>query len=654
MFSKNKRSLVFLILFFFWVGYVTFTSVQFYFLALKVAESQIEKRKEHLEYILKSNVSTLIKSTPESLKYKLDEAKKLGLINFFILQKDKEVVFFENKSGNVKDLDHNYVNFDIFIDTNDMTFKTIKLMDYKLTAGTYTNRNGIVLEIIRNMIFVILKDILVVTSILGIISFLILKDIINLSKTLSSRSRSDITKIKTRSAEAETLVKASLGLEGERVRLERLSETYGETVGPAIRHELNSGKEAPYNFPATLSRVDLNGYTQIFLEKDDSYLTSILNQYFERARETIERYNGLIYQFVGDEIVFIFKDEMSPDLSTESLATSCIRDLFAEAALIEQGLPEGANHYFKLKGSFAKGSMRFTQLDEGHAMSGLPLIESVRLLSLIDEKSHQVLAFFQESQAQTEGLAFIFDRKENHLKGFKEASLICRARDFNSIDWIFESNQWKQLSYFRSDAHTIAILKRLRMMAVTKRDDDIMQILMALKYHKFAQTSADLAREAELTLNTFLTGEAEDLLSTKSLSATVSLVGRLIPKDLWNESLQKSVTTLLTHKDPRVQANAIVVLGRYEYPARKIWDKMFSQNNRLAADTIMEVAKQQLNDEVIEALGRLLSSSTPVYVRSGEYARNQILKYYSEVDPVFAKTSPYLIKLRQLKASKAA
>lgn len=654
MFSKNKRSLVFLILFFFWVGYVTFTSVQFYFLALKVAESQIEKRKEHLEYILKSNVSTLIKSTPESLKYKLDEAKKLGLINFFILQKDKEVVFFENKSGNVKDLDHNYVNFDIFIDTNDMTFKTIKLMDYKLTAGTYTNRNGIVLEIIRDMIFVILKDILVVTSILGIISFLILKDIINLSKTLSSRSRSDITKIKTRSAEAETLVKASLGLEGERMRLERLSETYGETVGPAIRHELNSGKEAPYNFPATLSRVDLNGYTQIFLEKDDSYLTSILNQYFERARETIERYNGLIYQFVGDEIVFIFKDEMSPDLSTESLATACIRDLFAEAALIEQGLPEGANHYFKLKGSFAKGSMRFTQLDEGHAMSGLPLIESVRLLSLIDEKSHQVLAFFQESQAQTEGLAFIFDRKENHLKGFKEASLICRARDFNSIDWIFESNQWKQLSYFRCDAHTIAILKRLRMMAVTKRDDDIMQILMALKYHKFAQTSADLAREAELTLNTFLTGEAEDLLSTKSLSATVSLIGRLIPKDLWNESLQKSVTALLTHKDPRVQANAIVVLGRYEYPARKIWDKMFSQNNRLAADTIMEVAKQQLNDEVVEALGRLLSSSTPVYVRSGEYARNQILKYYSEVDPVFAKTSPYLIKLRQLKATKAA
>lgn len=646
--------MVFLILFFFWVGYVTFTSMQFYFLALKVAESQIEKRKEHLEYILKSNVSTLIKSTPESLKYKLDEAKKLGLINFFILQKDQEVVFFENKSGNVKELDHSYVNFDIFIDTNDMTFKTIKLMDYKLTAGTYTNKNGIVLEIIRDMIFVILKDILVVTSILGTISFLILKDIINLSKTLSSRSRSDITKIKTRSAEAETLVKASLGLEGERVRLEKLSETYGETVGPAIRHELNSGKTAPYNFPATLCRVDLNGYTQIFLDKDDSYLTTILNQYFARAREVIERYNGLIYQFVGDEIVFLFKDELSPDLSTEALATACMRDLFYEASKIEENLPPGANHYFKLKGSFAKGAMRFTQLDEGHALSGLPLIESVRLLSLVDDKSHQVLTFFQDAQPQTEGLAFIFDRKENHLKGFKEASLLCRVRDFNSIEWVFEQSSWKQLSYFRSDTQTIAILKKLRMMAVTKQDEAIMQILMALKYHRFSDTTAEVAQEAELTLNTFLTGEKEGLLTTKSLSATVSLIGRLIPRGLWNESLQNSLTALLSHKDPRVQANAIVVLGRYEYPARKIWDKMFSQNNRLAADTIMEVAKQQLNDEVLEALGRLLNNSNPVYVRSGEYARNHILDYYTKLDPVFSKTNVHLNKLRQMKTSKAA
>ena len=654
MFGKNKKSLLVLIISFFWLGYVSLTALQFYSQANKLSDYLIETRRNNMEFVLSSFASSLVNTHTDSLKDKLSQARKVHLIDFFILQDGTEPVFFEVNTGKLESVNRNYVNFNRLIEVGGLTLKTVKVLDYRLTVGINTDKPGTIKQTLWDMMPLFIKDIAIVTGILTLICYLVLKDIINLSKTLSSRSRSDITKIKTRSAEAETLVKASLGLEGERVRLERLSETYGETVGPAIRHELNSDKEAPYNFPATLSRVDLNGYTQIFLEKDDSYLTSILNQYFERARETIERYNGLIYQFVGDEIVFIFKDEMSPDLSTESLATACIRDLFAEAALIEQGLPEGANHYFKLKGSFAKGSMRFTQLDEGHAMSGLPLIESVRLLSLIDEKSHQVLAFFQESQAQTEGLAFIFDRKENHLKGFKEASLICRARDFNSIEWIFESNQWKQLSYFRSDAHTIAILKRLRMMAVSKRDDDIMQILMALKYHKFAQTSADLAREAELTLNTFLTGEAEDLLSTKSLSATVSLVGRLIPKDLWNESLQKSVTALLTHKDPRVQANAIVVLGRYEYPARKIWDKMFSQNNRLAADTIMEVAKQQLNDEVIEALGRLLSSSTPVYVRSGEYARNQILKYYSEVDPVFAKTSPYLIKLRQLKASKAA
>ncbi|WP_374076670.1 hypothetical protein [Bdellovibrio bacteriovorus] len=654
LFGRNKKSILILLVLFFWSAYVAFTSSQFYMHTLKLADEQIAKRKANLDYILRSSTGALLKEHPDSIRDQLQQARKLKLIDFYILQKEQEVLFFENKSGKVEDLNHNYVNFNTFIEHGNITFKTIKLLDYKLTAGAFTNKHSLVLGIIEDMLFLFIKDIIIVTAMLGFIAYLILKDIINLSKILSSRSRSEIANIKATSAEAETILKASMGLEGERVRLEKLSEVYGETVGPAIRHELKSGKEAPYSFSATLCRIDLNGYTQMFLEKDDKYVTTILNQYFAKAREVIERHGGLIYQFVGDEIVFLFKDETTPDLSSESLAIACIRDLFYEATVIEKNLPEEANHYFKLKGSLAKGTMRFTRLDEGHALSGLPLIESVRLLSLIDDKTHQVLTFFQEASASAEGLAFIFDRKVNQLKGFKEESLLCRSRDFNSIEWVFESNIWERLAYFRSDEHMLFVLKKVRLMAVTRRDDDIVRMLTALKYHKFEHTTQEIVTESELTLTSFMRGEEEGLLSTKALSSVVSLLGRIIPKELWNTSLQDSIAKLLDHKDPRVQANAIVVLGRYGYPARRIWENMFSSNNRVAADTIVEVAKQQLNADVWDALHRLLNSSHPTHKRSGEYALQSILAYYQETDPVFLKANPILSKMQALLIKKSA
>ncbi|WII73876.1 adenylate cyclase [Bdellovibrio sp. 22V] len=639
---------------FFWIGYVSISAYQFYGQSNKLADAEIASRKENLNYILQSSIGALVQEHSESLKDRLSQARKLGLIDFYILQKGDEVVFFENNSGDVNDLNHNYQRFNEFRESNGLTYKTIKVIDYRLTAGTASDRNSIIWKSFLVILPLLIKDIAMVSLMLGVICYLLLRDIMNLSKVLASRTRDGMEQIKTNSAEAETLLQASMGLEGERVRLENLSETYGETVGPAIRYELQSGRQAPYSFPATLCRVDLNGYTQMFLEKDDKYLTTILNQYFAKAREVIQRYDGLIYQFVGDEIVFLFKDEMAPDLSSESLAVACIRDLFYEATVIEQSLPPEANHYFKLKGSFAKGTMRFIQLDEGHAMSGLPLIESVRLLSLVDDKTHQVLTFFQEAAISADGLAFIFDRKTNQLKGFKEESLLCRTRDFNSIEWVFEAEMWDRLAYFRSDAHTAFVLKKVRLMAVTRRDDDIVRILHALKYHSFENTTPEMVAEAETTLNSFLRGEEEGLLSTKALSAVVTLIGRIIPQSLWTASLQSSIEILLEHKDPRVQANAIVVLGKYGYPARKIWENMFSQNNRVAADTIVEVAKQQLNADVWDALHRLLNSPHPSSQRSGEYALNTILNYYKETDPVYLKTNPILTKMQTFTSRKSA
>lgn len=631
---------------FFWCGYVSFTGYQFYTQASRQAANIGNSRVVNLEYILQSSVGALVQEHPDGLRDKLSQARKLGFIDFYILQEGSQALFFENNTGQVEDLNHNYANFNILMDVDGLKFKTIKVQDYKLTAGVYSNAQATLWETFKNMFPLFIKDIAVVTSFLGFVAYLLLKDIINLSKVLTSRSRKDIRNIKTTSLEAQNLVNASLSLEGERERFEHLSEVYGETVGPAIRHELKSGQNPPYSFGATLCRIDLNGYTQMFLEKDPKYVTSILNQYFAKAREVIERYGGLIYQFVGDEIVFLFKEDLATGLDTDSLAISCIRDLFHEAAIIEKNLPHEANHYFKLKGALAKGSMRFNRLDEGHALSGLPLIESVRLLSLIDDKSHQVLTFFNESSKSADGLAFIFDRQMNQLKGFKEQSLICKSRDFMSVEFIFETKNWGHLSFYRQDEHVLFILKKLRLMASSRQEEDILSILRSLRFHHFTKSTPQIAIEAGLTLNAFVQAEVEQLLSSKSLSSLIAFLGRIIPVELWNQSLEKSLLGLMEHKDPRVKANVIVTLGRYDFTARTLWENMFSENNRVAADTIIEVAKRQLNLDVFNALDRLLTSSDSLYRRSGEFALQSILVFYKETDPVFYKTNPILNKMQ--------
>lgn len=608
-------------------------------------------------YVQETLTPLLISESYEVLKERLEKSRKLHFVDFYIIQKEGQVIAWYNNFNNLAGINVDYKNFNVTLESEDLAFRTVKILDTKLTVGVFQNRSKIIWNQALIMKGLFFQDILIVTGALALIVYLFLRDIISLSKVLSnSTSRQEIQSIQAVSSEAQALLNASKGFQSETKRLEKLSETYGETVGPALRHELASGKAAPYTFGATMCRVDLNGYTQIFLEKSDKYLIEILNRYFERARDVIHRYDGLIYQFVGDEIVFQFKDDMTHGLSSEALAAACIRDLFEEAKVIESSLPPEAGHYFKLKASFAHGTMRFTALDEGHALSGLPLIESVRLLSLIDDKNHQVLAFFGEAATHLDGLVFIFDRKANILKGFKEESLICRSRDFNSIEWIFENSQWDRLAYFRRDTDLLYTLKKARLMAVTKRDEDVIAILTALKPFHFDNTSLEVVAETELALEHFIHSEGENLLGTKSLSAIVSLIGRVISKDQATPSMIKSLVSLLDHKDPRVQANAIVVLGKYAYPARKIWEKMYSSSNRVAADTILEVAKQQLNEDLINALDRLLNSTHPDHRKSGEYALSGILEHYQNLDPVFFSANPFMDRLRKkrLATKKAA
>lgn len=648
MFGKNKRSLIVLFIGLFWMGYVSFTAYHFYTQAVSQTNFVVSEKIERLEYILETSASSLITDHPDSLSDKLIRAKELNFVNFYILQENSEVIFFNNNSGKVEDLNHKYANFNMLIKTDQMAFKTLKVGDYILTAGVYTDKNKILIRTAKNMSPLFIKDVAIVTSLVGLIAFFLLRDILSISRILSSRNRQGLNQVKTTSKEANLILNASFQMENENDRLNGVNEVYGNTIGPALKHEISLNREAPYQFNATVCRVDLNGYTQMFFEKGVQYLTQVLNEYFARAREVIERYDGLIYQFVGDEIVFLVKEDSVQPFDVRSMSTAIIRDLFKEAELVEKNLPREAGHYFKLKASYAYGTMNFIALDQGHAFSGTPLIESVRLLSLIHDKTHQILSMdYGSYQSSCHNLAFICEKEHLTLKGFKQDSTYVRCRDFHSIEWVFENKQWDLLSYFRHDQHIEFVLKRLLILSPQNKNTEIEDILKAMHFHKLTETN--LSSEIfERTLSNFITSQKERLLSEKALSSLMSLYVRIIPANKWTDELTALVEPLLNHPDSRTVANALVLLGQKGYDILQLWDLMFSKDSRVAADTIYEIAQRKLSWDMVKALDKLAISAPT----SARYAQDKIISYYKKIDPVFAGSNEIIQKVSNLKVDK--
>ncbi|RYZ66542.1 MAG: adenylate cyclase, partial [Proteobacteria bacterium] len=372
--SKGKKSILVLAVAFFWVAYMGVLTTGYYNNVTKNVDSVIEKRKRQVDFVLEFSANMIIQENVEILSQRLKQAREFNNIDFYILQHKGKVVSFYNKQNNPDDLNMDFApaNYNKFVENDEIAFKTIKIYDYILTTGIMTSKRRIFQATAKDQLGLIIPDVAAVTFLLSLILYMLLKDIVNLSKIVSSKNRNEMTNIRSISREGEAILKAASSYENEQKHLKDQKDFLSGSLTPAILHEINSGTPAPYVFESTMVRIDLNGYTQLYLEKKEEYVTGILNKYFIAARELIERYGGLIYQYVGDEIVFHFK---GPRKMTEAVATACVRSLFELADEIEKTLPPEAGHYFKLKASFASGSVRFVKLDTGFGLSGLPLIE---------------------------------------------------------------------------------------------------------------------------------------------------------------------------------------------------------------------------------------------------------------------------------------
>ncbi len=640
MFAKSKwnKSVVVLIVAAFWLSYVISSATQFYFNVKDLTDKEVLRRQSQMQFVQESFTPLVITENFSLLKDRLENARKLFLIDFYILQNGSEVVTWYNNFENLAGINADYQVFNQLLQNDDLAFRTVKLMDYRFTVGIFQNKKNIMVETAWSMKGLIIQDILVVTLIVGILVYLFLKDIINLTQILANRDRSKLANLKSLSKEGQTLLTATQSYESTNKYLEYENRYYSDSLTPAILHEMKSGQKAPYAFQSTMIRVDLNGYTQIFLDKKDEYVTEIMNTYFIKARELIERYNGLIYQYVGDEIVFHIKEDKQ---NSQALALACLRSVFEAAQQIEASLPEGADHYFKVKGSFVLGKIRFVNQDSGFALSGLPLIESARLLSQVDDKASSSVTFYAEASDSVEGLCTVSDTKETLLKGFSKPSTLFRAKNFTTVTEALQKDV-SLLTYFRSDEDLCAAYEFLSAEIESGKDQSFFTAFGILKTYK-VRMSGDMQAEAFTSfLRTIQNANKAGKANDKVLSAAISLASNFVPSYLVKESLLEVLNSCLEHSDPRVQANTIIVLGDLAQDIAFLRRFVYSKNNRVSADALLISGKRDLDKELAEKLKEYLDSKNPLFQASGRFVVKSLDEHYRNTDPIFYETNPFL------------
>ena len=104
---------------------------------------------------------------------------------------------------------------------------------------------------------------------------------------------------------ARRTVRRQLELDEER---RALTDIFGRYVPKAIADALitDRGLLEPVEGTASVLFIDIAGFTRMTEANGPRHVVGVLNDFFDRATETINRYDGVVTQFIGDGIMASF------------------------------------------------------------------------------------------------------------------------------------------------------------------------------------------------------------------------------------------------------------------------------------------------------------------------------------------------------------
>lgn len=473
---------------------------------------------------------------------------------------------------------------------------------------------------------------------------------------------------KPKSKEGDVILANLRGRTKVAKKFKKVAETLAKQVQPAMKKLMNT-RNPPYEFLGHMVRTDINNYTELVKGPHSEAFKKRMDQFFVEVGELVNRYGGLVCDFVGDEIIYFFEDE--PEGSTFQKALDAAREVNEIAERINSETQVLGFSFF-IKSGIASEQMRFGRHLTGYNLSGDPFITTVRLLEYAKNKSVNEILIADDRILELRDDQIIDSLGMLPLKGLALPRLVSKFIRSNSIEEqlrqleeAVESGRFihpKDVIVYRSDR---AIVTIANFMATRFYGDKTHVQLLVIR---IMRKMVCFAPNPSVTkaMNTWLDGvysrthqgKETDTNSWAVASALVTLYPCIVPREGLNDESLQLLHLLLKSPNERVRSNAFEAFGRYGIAPEGIDLKaaIKSKNNREAANALILFGVQNYDQFIHRELERMISGRGQWWEffmkqritdrsASGLYALGEICRTMAESDPVAYHTSYQLQKL---------
>lgn len=648
--NLKNQPLIFVVVLFIFCGYLLYSAFLEYYFMSDFFAYRTHQKKYHIISALKVARLYIEKDDLENLKAMMEVNRSTGLIDFYWLKKNGEMIFFGSYENKLQKIDHNDPRMDQLLEFENVIWASTETSGYTFSVGINNNMLGYFEASLEKRKMTILFDLLFVGFLVLWSLFYFSKDLRQLLSRLTQVGTRTFNDIETKTLESQLLVRGisayqdglnELGVNHDKLKSEVLS---------AIQHELQSGIKPPYTFGCTLVRTDVNHFSSLFHSPHRDQLMHAVGSFFESATQIIDRYGGYVYEFIGDEVIFYFKDEEHRNSSF--IAMCALNDIHKLAS--EQQRTRNLPFRFTVKSSVAKGDLRFDRLVRGHSFAGSILIETVRMLSLIvDKEENQVYVSESVKQNLPGEVVHLKNPIETQLKGLNERSLIYPLDRIEPLSSVIDDISLEELwlvSCYRKDEDIRYTLKFLSEQGHKFKDVFFNELIRQLRLVKPSSRCQDVKDSYRKLIEYGLTRskmrlEKENEVRLASVCSLATNLFRVEDFDAELRTLFKDM--VISGISSRVVANCIEVLSHFASDEIELAEIESPTNHRAVANSLIYQGKKNLAPRLIKKLRQLLHSEDFAQRSSALYALGELAMHHRKRDGIFYKTN---LPLQQLLA----
>ncbi len=645
---------------------IVLLSIVFMALYLGVSLAQIKHRADQFysefEEKAKADIRTQYFFTKEALETgkmelledQLNTAFKNGYISFYQIRYGTEILKSKARPEDKQVAEYDYPETKAPVILPNYYLATVAKGKLKATLGKNYDRSNFIKVWFEEEKGPIAIDFAFVATILVLIASYFLRDILSVLKIFGHTKKvpqRDYSKIQAKSKEADLFIRGLTSYENLVGDLTSQNTKLKNQVLPALQSEISSGKKPPYEFNCTLVRTDINNFSHIFSTHAVEPFMQSINRFFESATEIISRYNGLVHEFVGDEIIYYFKDEHTENSALAAI--SAVRDINKAAEAISAQTKKDFGYPFTVKSSVAYGRLRFGLQVRNYSLAGSVLIETVRILSHVSEKEENTCYYDETVELKVNSLIVSQMEQKVQLKGIPEPRQLYSYRQHRPLIHVLKNLEteqtYRQLPYYRSDNEIAATLAFLCENHENLEQQTFLQALGSFRTMTALKTLPQVKENYFHLLSQLL--EARQKLSRPReayfLSSAIKIGVNLISTDSFDQIYTRILQECLQVQDRRVVANAVDVLCALTPEASDsvIRELIKHPDNRVRANALVFEGIRELQKRDLRLLRSMLDSKNDSYQASALYALGEIAFHYKNSDAVFYNTESNLQKL---------